>query len=169
MSRKKWTEEKKRERIEYIERLIKGAEAGDPDSQNYLGAILATGDYPVHQDEEGAVYWYVQAVKNGNIDAKWNVATMIKAGEGGLKPNIPYALMLMDLAVREGETTAGLFLSEIYREGRYGIQIDLTKSEMYRQMHEDWTGKERNDLGQTIDIEKDLGLIVKKPVVRFKE
>lgn len=34
---------------------------------------------------------------------------MIKNGEGGLKPNIPYALMLMDLAVREGETTAGLF------------------------------------------------------------
>lgn len=169
MPRKKFTEAEIEERIENIKSLIKRAEAGNPDSQNGLGANLATGGhYVVQQDEEGAVYWYVQAVKNGSIDAKWNVATMIEKGEGGLKPNIPYALMLMDLAAREGETTAGLFLSDLYREGYYGIEIDLAKSEMYRKMHEDWREKTRQDLGQRVDIEKDLGLVLKRPVVRFK-
>ncbi len=169
MPRKKFTEAEIEERIEAIKCLIKCAESGNRNCQNSLGANLATGgSYVVQQDEEGAVYWYVQAVKNGNIDAKWNVATMIKNGEGGLKPNIPYALMLMDLAVREGETTAGLFLSDIYRNGRCGVEIDHAKSEMYRKMHEDWRGKEREDLGQPVDIEKDLGLVLKKPVVRFK-
>ncbi len=170
MPRKKFTEAEIEERIEAIKWRIKDAESGNPCAQNLLGAALATGgQYVVQQDEEGAVYWYVQAVKNGNIDAKWNVATMIKNGEGGLKPNIPYALMLMDLAAREGETTAGLFLSDLYREGYYGIEIDLAKSEMYRKMHEDWRGKEREDLGQPVDIEKDLGLVLKRPVVRFKD
>ena len=168
MPRKKLTQAERQERIEYIKRLIKCAESGDSDCQNLLGTNLATGGfYVVHQDEEGAVYWYAQAVKNGNIDAKWNVATMIEKGEGGLKPNIPYALMLMDLAAREGETTAGLFLSDLYREGYYGIEIDLAKSEMYRKMHDEAREQPEYDLGQPVDIEKDLGLVLKKPVVGF--
>ncbi|MCB1840674.1 MAG: sel1 repeat family protein [Rhodospirillales bacterium] len=168
MPDKKISEAKKSERIEYIKRLLKDAEAGDSFCQNQLGAILATGDYVVHQDEEGAVYWYTQAVKKGYADAKWNLATMIRNGEGGLKPNISYALNLIDQAAREGETTAGLFLSDLYREGFYGIEIDPTKSEMYRKMHENHIERPEHNLSQSIDIAKDLGLALKKPVVRFK-
>lgn len=160
-------ETKKHECIRRVQGWLKLAETGDAFAQNNLGAILAKGDVCVEKSEDGAVYWYAQAIKKGYVPAKWNLATMIKNGEGGLEINIPYALMMMDQAALEGETTACLFLSDIYRDGAYGVTRDPVKSEMYKRMLGESTAEDKPICGKPINIEKDLAVSLVKPEIRF--
>ncbi len=90
---------------------------------------------------------------------------MLLRGEGNLTPNIPYALKLIEQAALEGENTAPLFLRDAYESGYYELEINLEKSNYYQKLYNE--NKEMPELGTPVDIEKDLELKLKKPILKF--
>jgi uncharacterized protein len=56
-----------------LERLLPFARAGDAFAQNYVGYCYAIG-YGVLKNRRTAGYWFKKAVKQGNVDAIYNLA-----------------------------------------------------------------------------------------------
>ncbi|MEX0645351.1 MAG: tetratricopeptide repeat protein [Parvularculaceae bacterium] len=148
-----------------IRRWEKSAAAGDTNAQASLGAILATGD-GVDADEAGAVYWYAKAALQGDITAKWNLATMILNGEG-ISKNETYALRMIEDAAGEGQEDACRFLAYAYAEGKFGKAVDADESRRYEAKAEEILCPTCAPTGAPVDIAKDLGVALEKPVIQL--
>lgn len=110
---------------ETIEDVRKRALRGSAFDQNELGAFLATGNNDIcDQDEVQARHWYLQAVKQGYLESKWNLGTMLLNHEGGLK-DVEKGMFLIEQAAAEGHSTACSFLGHIYESGEYGKVPDM--------------------------------------------
>lgn len=105
--------------IDEIEDMIQAAEDGHPDSQNFLAAKL------VHSGKEealeGALYWYLQAVRRGYVDAMWNAGAMLMDGEGGIT-NHDLGLRLIKIAAENGQSSACRYIAYCYEEGLQGFE-----------------------------------------------
>jgi TPR repeat protein len=112
-------------------RLSALAEQGQADAQNALAARMAQG-YFLKQDLRGAVYWYAQAVKRGYTHSMWNLGTMLIVGEGVDTPAVDLGMKLIRRAAESGDTSACLFMSQLFVSGRYGYSIDPVEAKNWR-------------------------------------
>jgi TPR repeat protein len=109
---------------ETFEDLRRRAAEGSAFDQEQMGAFLAMGsDGICEKDEVEARYWYLQAVKQGYLDAKYNLSIMLIEGAGGPK-KIVKALFLLEQAAAEHHYSSCRFLSAIYEAGEYGKEVD---------------------------------------------
>ncbi|TGO02074.1 hypothetical protein PN36_31025 [Candidatus Thiomargarita nelsonii] len=159
----KVSEEKLKEKQEEIFYQEKLAEKGDAEAQNIVAARLAKG-YFVEKNEQGAFYWYCQAVKQGYIYAKWNAGIMLLNGEGGLQKNYKLAMMLIEDAANSGESDACNFLSFCYLNEKYGKEKNMDLSEQWKKISKCW--EKPKYFGDPVDLET-YGIEIRKPVIRF--
>lgn len=136
-------------------------------AQDQLGAMLATGSDRIAQNEEGAVYWYAQAVKKGYRSSKWNLATMFLNGEGSLPKNFAMAKKLIESAANQGDYTACVFLSRCYTDGFCVKKIDEKLSDYWLSRANEFRDDNENSetINDPIDIEEHLSLKLQKPKV----
>ncbi len=121
---------------ESFEDLRRRAEAGSAFDQEQMGAFLATGSEGIcKQDEVEARYWYLQAVKQGFLDAKYNLSIMLIEGAGGPK-DITKAMFLLEQAAAEQNYSSCRFLSAIYEGGDYGKEVDAKLSQYWWREYE---------------------------------
>ncbi len=120
--------------IDEIEDLIQAAEDGYPDSQNFLAAKL------VHSGKEealeGALYWYLQAVRRGYVDAMWNAGAMLMDGEGGIT-NPDLGLRLIKIAAENGQSSACRYIAYCYEEGLQGFEKNPSLASHWTQRPQD--------------------------------
>jgi len=113
--------------------LRRRAAAGSAFHQDQMGAFLATGaDGICEQDEVEARNWYLQAVKQGYIDSKWNLGTMLIDGDGGPR-DVEKGMFLIQQAAAEGQYSACGFLGDIYEVSGYGLSPDTGLSQRWRE------------------------------------
>lgn len=116
--------------------LRRRAVAGSAFDQDQVGAFLATGEDGVcERDEVEARYWYLQAVKQGYLDSKYNLATMLLEGDGGPK-NVEKGLFLIEQTAAEHHYNSCRFLSAIYEGGEYGKDVDAELSRYWWREYE---------------------------------
>ena len=121
---------------ETFEDLRRRAAAGSAFDQEQLGAFLATGaDGICERNEVEARSWYLQAVKQGYLDAKYNLAIMLIEGAGGPK-NIAKAMFLLEQAAAEHHYNSCRFLSAIIETGEYGKDVDAELSRYWWREYE---------------------------------
>ena len=113
---------------ETLEDVRRRAAKGSAFNQDQMGAFLATGrDGICERDEIEARYWYLQAVKQGYLDSKWNLGTMFIGGDGGPK-DVEKGMFLIEQAAAEMQCSACSFLGNIYEAGEYGKEADAELS-----------------------------------------
>ncbi|MCU7850553.1 MAG: sel1 repeat family protein [Candidatus Thiodiazotropha sp. (ex Lucinoma kastoroae)] len=150
----------KNDEIIYQEQL---AEDGDAEAQNIIAARLAKG-YFVEKDEQGAFYWYCQAIKQGYVYAKWNAGSMLLHGDGGIPKNEELAMMLIEDAANSGVNDACIFLSFCYLNGKHGKGMDIDLSKQWNKEAKKVT--EPQYFGRSIDLVL-YGVKTQKPVMKF--
>ncbi|MBT3056559.1 MAG: sel1 repeat family protein [Candidatus Thiodiazotropha sp. (ex Codakia orbicularis)] len=155
----------KKDKIDEILYQEKLAEEGDAEAQNIIAARLAKG-YFVKKDEQGAFYWYCQAIKQGYVYAKWNAGIMLLHGDGGIPKNQELAMMLIEDAANAGDNDACKFLSLSYLNGKYGKDKDIDLSEQWNKKAQNV--KEPQYYGEAIDLEA-YGVNIRKPEIMFKD
>ncbi len=145
--------------------LVLAAENGDVLAMVNLAAMLATGNDYISKNEKGAVYWYAQAILAGHITSKWDLGTMFLNGEG-VEKNTQYRIQLIEAAAEEGEITACLFLSDIYKHGNGDIQSDKQKYKYFESRYREIEKMiPENVKGDATDVIGDLKLDIEKPVI----
>ncbi len=77
-----------------------GAEQGNAEAQNKLGAYFELG-LGVTQDDGEAVKWYRLAADQGYAEAQFNLGEMYEAGKGVAK-NMPLAIAWYEKACKNG-------------------------------------------------------------------
>ena len=88
----------------YVEELLKAAEAGDASAQYQLAFCFAKGR-GVEKDDEAAVAWFQKAAATGNVGAQFHLAGRYAYGVGVTKSEAE-ALRLYSLAAAGGDTQA---------------------------------------------------------------
>jgi hypothetical protein len=102
----------------------KAAEQNADDAQFRLGNFYHTYKNP--PDMKKSVYWLTRASEGGNRVAMFDLARMLKAGEGTPK-NPEQALIWMKKSAELGMPTAQMMLSEMYATGD-GVEKDPAQS-----------------------------------------
>lgn len=138
--------------------LLEQAYAGDARLQNKVAALLATGNDQLDKEApEAAIYWYIQACKQGLHESKWNLSTMLFLGEG-INAHVDFAILLMKEAAEEGAIDACKFLAECYADGFGGFDIDPTASQYWTQKYQNPSYRELSEFGVPIDVETALNI-----------
>lgn len=107
--------------------LLRAGELGSRDAQRDLGAYYATGDWTGPRDETRGAAWYRRAADRGHADAQYNLGFMYLLGQG--VPSDPVeGLRLLRLSADQGEECAYGLLADVYRNGYYGVPIDLAEA-----------------------------------------
>lgn len=102
-----------------------GAEAGDAESQCWLGSLFANGE-GVNVDDEQALHWYLAAAGQGNHMAQANTGAFLFMGRGTAKNPTEAVKWLTEAA--NGADLNGLFnLAVLYAKGE-GVEADLGKA-----------------------------------------
>jgi TPR repeat protein len=110
--------------------LVKAAELGSLNAQRELGALYATGDWTGPRDAVRAVEWYRRAAERGHGDAQYNLGFMYLLGEG--VPADPVeGLRWLRLAADQGEEPSFRLLADLYRNGYYGVPLDLSEVSLW--------------------------------------
>jgi uncharacterized protein len=160
---KKLNSEKINEKTEEIKYQEELAIKGDAEAQNIIAARLAKG-YFVEKNEQGAFYWYSQAIKQGYVNAKWNAGLMLLQGEGGLPINLEVGITLIKDAANSGEVDACKFLSYCYLHGKYNIEKNIVLSELWKKQSE--SKEPPKYFSNPVDIEK-YGIVIEKPSIKW--
>jgi TPR repeat protein len=153
------TDEKRRD----ILRQLTLAEQGEAAAQNSVGAKLAQG-YFVSRNLAGALYWYVQAVKQGYTHAKFNAGIMLIMGEGVTPADVGLGMSLVRQAAEAGDPSARNFLSQCYSQGSFGLARDLDMSKHWC----GWSDAPFVEYGEPIDLEAG-GLVLSKPSIEWPD
>jgi uncharacterized protein len=107
--------------------MTKKAERGDLEAQHQVGAMLATGARGRPKDEAAAVRWYSRAAESGHAMSQYDLAFMLLLGEG-TETDTQKGLWWMEQAVKNGHEYAASVLTDIYRDGLFGVEIDRDKA-----------------------------------------
>src|SRR4051812_36683001 len=107
--------------------MLKAAERGDLEAQHQVGACFARGDWDGPKEEAEAVKWYTKAAEAGHAMSQYDLGYMLILGEGTEK-DIPKGLWWMEQAVKNGEAYAARVLTDIYKDGLFGIEPDREKA-----------------------------------------
>lgn len=106
------------------------AERGSRGAQRDLGAKYATGDWTAGKDPTKAVFWYRLAAEGGHDDAQYNLGFMYILGEG-TAPNIDDGLLWLRRSADRGNTAAMRLLADLYRNGYYGVPLDIAEADRF--------------------------------------
>lgn len=112
----------------------KAAEAGHAPAQVWLGEILDKSE----EDEE-AVAWYRKAADQGDAGGEFGLGQMYAKGEG-VKQDNEKALAHILRAAEKNHLSAAIAMKDIYKNGNYGVAVDLAQSEK-------WDAKVKEILG----------------------
>ena len=152
-------------KIDEIRSQEKWAKEGDVESQSIIGAKLANGDF-VEQDELGALYWFIQAIKQGHTHSKFNAGTMLVNGDGNINKNIEVGMMLIESAANDGEGGACQFLSYCFQIGAFGKEKDESLSKLWHEKSSKF--EDFKPLGKPIDLALEYGIEVSSPIINIK-
>ncbi|MBP6823367.1 MAG: lipid-A-disaccharide synthase [Acidobacteria bacterium] len=111
--------------------LHRAGELGSVNAQYLLGAFYATGNELFQKNEAEAVKWYSKAAEQANGEAQYNLATMYLNGEGTEK-DVGKGILLLEQAVANGYDYAADFLSDVYKDGHFGIIRNSDKANYWR-------------------------------------
>ena len=112
--------------------MIQAAQSGDLQAQHNLGACYATGDWDGPKDETEAIKWYTKAAVSGHAESQYDLGFMLILGEGTEK-DITTGIWWMEQAVKNGDRHAARVLSDIYREGLFGVDSDSGKATFWNE------------------------------------
>ncbi len=102
------------------------ARAGHRESRYHLGVL-----YDQQYHEAGKAFrWYLQAARQGHVDAQHNVALSLARGEG-VASNIRLALAWWRRAARQGSKDSSYNLGVIYALGAAGVSKNLRQAEQW--------------------------------------
>ena len=107
--------------------MLEEAERGNLEAQHHVGACYATGNWDGPKDEAEAVKWYTQAAAAGHAMSQYDLGFMLLLGEGTEK-DTRKGLWWMEQAAGNGGTYAARLLTDVYREGIFGIEPDREKA-----------------------------------------
>ena len=111
-----------------------GAEAGDAQSQCWLGSLYANGE-GVGVDDARALHWYLAAAKQGNHMAQANVGAFLFMGRGAPK-NASEAVRWLTEAANGGDLNGLFNLAVLYAKGD-GVPADPSEAaSLYRRAAE---------------------------------
>lgn len=114
--------------------LLRAGELGSLEAQRDLGALYATGDWTGPHDSSCAAEWYRRAAERGHIDAQWNLGCMYMSGEG-VPTNPKEGLRWLHSAADQGDEQSLRYMADIYRNGYYGVPIDVQLAERLDQQY----------------------------------
>jgi TPR repeat protein len=141
-----------------IWKVIRRAEAGEPEFQTKLGSYYQKGNY-VSNDLKEAASWYEKGARGGNAMAKNQLGYFYFQGEG-VERNFELAAKLFLEAARAGSTVAQYNVGFCYEHGK-GVDEDLSSARSwYQQAAEDGHQPAKDRLkemeGNGTDFEDDL-------------
>jgi TPR repeat protein len=110
-----------------LPKLIKAAEAGDPDAQHDLAAFYAIDDFAGLKNEAEAVKWYTLAAERGHGLSQYDLGFMLLLGEG-TKKDVEKGIWWMEQAVENGWEYAARVLFDIYDKGLWGVEPNPEKA-----------------------------------------
>lgn len=117
-----------------FKKLLRDAEAGDPDAQNGLGAMFYTGE-AVSRDAAGnimdydpvtAAGWFFRAAEQGHAGAQFNLGLLYLHGEG-VGQDAAKAREWFIKSAEQGNADAQNNLGVIYSTGQ-GVEQDLDEA-----------------------------------------
>lgn len=114
--------------------LLRAGELGSLDGQRDLGTLYATGDWTGPRDLDRAAEWYRRAAERGHSDAQYNLGFMYLLGEGVPKDH-EEGLRWLRLAADQGYESSFRLLADLYRNGCYGIPMDLEEAARWDERH----------------------------------
>jgi len=117
--------------------LCKAGELGSLEAQRDLGAYYGTGDWTGPCDPVRAAQWYRRAAERGHSDAQYNLGFMYLLGEG-VPSNHEEGLRWLKLAAAQGNDTSMSLLSDLYRNGHWGVPVDLSEAAHWESLYRDW-------------------------------
>ena len=109
-----------------IENIIKSAQDGDAESQEYLGEFYCTGQHGMPQNFEKALFWFEKAANQENSTAQNNLGYLYSNGKG-TSQDYSKALYWFTKAIENGNADAYLNLGNMYRLGQ-GVPVDLMRA-----------------------------------------
>ena len=120
----------KREDVIYILECIKEGRLEELDMDdalmNDIGTFFEDG-VCVQKDIKAAVYWYEQAIENGNDLARSNLADILRKGSQGYPKDLKRAFELYEAC---GLPYAHYRVGEFYEHG-WGVEQDLEAAKAY--------------------------------------
>jgi TPR repeat protein len=123
------------EGAERDELLKRAAGLGSRGAQRHLGAMYATGDWTAGpKDLAKAVYWYRLAAERDHDDAQYNLGFMYILGQG-VSPDAEEGLFWLHRSADRGNTSAMRLLTDLYRNGHYGVAVDIEKANYWDERH----------------------------------
>jgi TPR repeat protein len=112
---------------EVLNLLIEAGERGSVEAQRYLGACFAVGDWAGGKDEAKAVEWYTKAAEQGHALSQYDLGFMWLLGEGTAQDTLK-GMEWLNKAGEQGELLDCRLLTDIYRQGMFGVAIDPEKA-----------------------------------------
>jgi len=110
------------------------AEAGDADSQAWIGSLYANGE-GVDLSDEKAFYWYFLAAKQNNYMAQSNIGAFYFMGRG-VEKNVIEAVYWLSKSAEAGDLNSQFNLAVLYSKGD-GVEEDHEKAAaLYRKASE---------------------------------
>jgi TPR repeat protein len=116
--------------------LLKAGELGSLEAQRDLGALYATGDWTGPRDPARAAEWYRRAADRGHADAQYNLGFMYLLGEG-VTSDPKEGLRWLVRAADQGEDQSFRLLADLYRNGYYGVPLDIGEAERWDKRYRD--------------------------------
>jgi TPR repeat protein len=98
--------------------LDRAAQQGDPTAQSNLAVCYYIG-YGVGRDKKKALLLFHEAMKGGEVGAKYDFAQMLEAGEGRIRKNPQAAANLYLEAAEQGEPRAQAVIGLYMQAGNY--------------------------------------------------
>lgn len=95
----------------------KGAHAGNPHSESYLGFAYYHG-HGIKKNLKKSIYWLEKAASQHNYPSEYFLAYLHQHGKGGFSQNVHAAIPLYEAAAHDGSFSAAQALSEIYKNGK---------------------------------------------------
>jgi TPR repeat protein len=130
--------------------LIAAARKGNPQAQNQLGVLYASGE-GVAQDFVAARSWWSMAAGQELAGARYNLGMMYESGLG-VTADPAAAARWYALAAGQGDAAARFRLGLLYENGRGVKKDDAQAFNLYRQAAEQGLADAQNSLGRLYEL-----------------
>lgn len=131
-----------------LKHLTALANQENAEAQNSLGVYYAT----TTRNNKLALKWYLKSACAGHAEALWNAGSMLVDGEDGIEKDTALGLLLVRLSADAFQTSACLYLSMCYEQGKFGFPMNDELAEFWGRM----AYSPEKFMGRTQSIELDL-------------
>lgn len=120
----------------------KGAHAGNPQSESYLGVAYYHG-HGVSKNLKKSIAWLEKAARHHESSSAYFLAYLNQHGQGGFPKNIHRAITLYEAAANDGGFSAAQTLSAIYKNGE-GVPPNETLANYWAKFtpKDGWSGND---------------------------